>query len=320
MNLIGHDDARLAWRKALGSHKMHHAWLLAGKSGLGKAQFALAAARELVGVDGVGQDNSQHPDILTLARAPKDKKEADKQAAGKPYETARNIKVDQIRAMQQRLNTRPTLGDRRAIIIEPADDMERGASNALLKSLEEPPQGTFFLLVSHSPAKLLPTIRSRCRMVRFPSLSDAQMQQVLGELAPEADPATRAAAIAAGAGSPGAALTFVEQGLAAIADLMRQIVVDGDQGFVLRGDLASAIGQRPTREKLRAVLDLARGIVAEDLANASKRSLPARIASHEELVRLTDEMPTYNYDPGLLVMEIGTLLARAGAASERANV
>lgn len=315
--LPGHEEPWRAWRQALGGERMHHAWLLAGKRGLGKAEFAHAAALELVGGE-PGADH--HPDVITLTHPPKDKKEADKRAAGKPYETARNIKVDQIREMQQRLTTRPTLGDRRAIIVNPSDDMEASASNALLKSLEEPPEGTFFLLVAHSPAKLLPTIRSRCRTLRFPTLSDEQMATLLAHAAPEADEQSRQAAITAAAGSPGAAEAFIEMGLGELSQIMRQLLSEGDTTFVLRGKLTSAIGQRPDRDKMRAVLDLARSIISEDLAAASSTQLPARIKAHEELVRITGEMPTYNFDPGMLVMEIGTLLARAGQASERANV
>ncbi len=295
---------------------MHHAWLLAGKAGIGKMQFAQAAARELVGA---APDLQQHPDIHVLTYGAKDDKEDRKRADGKPFELARSIRIAQIRAMQQRLNTRPTMGERRAVIIDPADDMERNAANALLKSLEEPPVGTFFLLVSHRPARLLPTIRSRCRMMRFPVLSDGELAGLLAAQAPDATPATREAAIAAAGGSPGAALAFVELGLGEIAQLMRQILGEGDPAFVLRGRLAGAIGARPDRDRLKATLDLARAAVCDGVAEASPSQRNARIVAHEDLVRLTGEMPTYNYDPGLLVMEIGTLLAQAGGASERAH-
>ena len=317
MRLIGHDQARAAWRDALDGERMHHAWLLAGKAGLGKMQFALAAARELVGA-APGLD--QHPDIHVLTHLPKDDKEDKKREEGKPYETKRNIAIAQIRAMQQRLTTRPTLGERRAIIIDPADDMERNASNALLKSLEEPPRGTYFLLVSHRPSRLLPTIRSRCRTLRFAALPDDAMQAILAERAPNCDAATRSAAIAAAAGSPGRALGFIASGLGPVAELMRRILGEGDSGFVLRGELAASLGARPDRARLEAALDLARSILDEDLVTLPADAVTPRVEAHAELVRLTGELATYNYDPGLLAMEIGTLLAGAAPASERANV
>ena len=314
MSLVGHEAAWESWRSAMSGTRMHHAWLLAGKKGLGKATFAQSAARELLGATGEGE----HPDILTLTYGPKNKDEAKKRDEGKPYELARGIKVDQVREIQRRLNTRPTVGDKRVVIIDPADDMEVSASNALLKSLEEPPQGTYFLLVAHSPARLLPTIRSRCRTVRFPVIAHEEMDQLLRRLAPEAEIASRDAAIAAAAGSPGAALSFLDFDLGKSAQLMRRIVEEGDRDFGLRGQLAGTIGARQDIPRLQAVLDLARAILAERIENATgdPRQL---VDTHAELVRLTGEQPTYNFDPGLLGMEIGTLLATAGAASERGN-
>lgn len=314
--MIGHDEAWDTWRAALAGERMHHAWLLTGKAGLGKGSFALAAAHELVGG---GPDPLQHPDILMLTYGPKTKEDAKKRDDGKPHELARGIKVDQIREIQRRLTTRPTLGDRRAVIVDPADDLERPAANALLKSLEEPPAGTFFLLICHSPARLLPTIRSRCRTLRFPALSD----EAIGRwLAQQTDAASdeRAAAIAAASGSPGAALGFVAMGLAATAKTMRHIRDSGDRDFIARGELTALIGARPERDRLRAVLDLARATVAEDIERLPARIAGQRIAAHEGLVRLTGEFLTYNYDTGLLALEIGNLLSQCSEASASANV
>ena len=313
--LLGHNQAWRAWRTAMSGERMHHAWLLTGRRGVGKGTFAQAAAKELVGSS--GSDTGQHPDIITLTYGPKDDKEERKRADGKPFELARSIRIAQVRAMQARLNTRPTLGDRRAIIIDPADDMERNAANALLKSLEEPPAGTFFLLVAHSPARLLPTIRSRCRILRFPTIDDAEMDELLLSLAPEADDPTRTAAIAAASGSPGAALQFVEMELGKVAQAMQSILETGDDTFQLRGGLATLIGARPDRDRIRAVLELARSTVAQELKPGTD---PRRVIdAHGELVRLASEQPTYNFDAGLLAMEIGTLLAKAAKASERAD-
>lgn len=313
--LLGHEEPWDAWRRALSGERMHHAWLLAGKKGLGKAQFAQAAALELVG--GHAHDGN-HPDILTLTHGPKNKEEAKKRDDGKPYELARGIKVDQVREIQRRLTTRPTLGTRRAVIIDPSDDMELSASNALLKSLEEPPAGTYFLLVAHSPARLLPTIRSRCRTLRFSALDRSTMESLLREIAPETDIATRDAAVAAAAGSPGAALGFVAYELGKIAQLMRQIIENGDRDFGLRGALAAAIGTKQDIPRVQAVLDLARAILAERIDSFS--GSPAQLVdTHSEIVRLSGEQPTFNYDAGLLAMEIGTLLAQVSKASERDN-
>ncbi len=298
---------------------MHHGWILAGKRGIGKAAFALQAARELVAEAGISQPAGDHPDIITLTHLPANKDEEKKKEDGKPYQLKRNITVDQIRAMQQRLNTRPTLGSRRAIIIDPADDLEKGASNALLKSLEEPPAGTFFLLVTHRPGRLLPTIRSRCRVLRFPDLTDEQIDMVLAREVPDADKQTRAAAIAASGGSPGVALEFVELDLGKLHGLMVQIARSGDPGFKLRGMLAETMGARPDRQRQMATIELARSVVAREMEDVNRQSIPGMVHAHSELVRLAVQFPTYNFDPGLLVMEIGTLLTSFAASREPAN-
>lgn len=312
----GHDDAWREWEAALSGPRMHHGWMLAGRQGLGKREFALAAAHRLVGG---GPAPGEHPDIIILSRPPKDDKEERKRADGKEFERKRNITVDQIRAMQRRLTTRPTLGSRRAIIVDPADDLEKGASNALLKSLEEPPEGTFFLLVVHRPARLLPTIRSRCRVVRFAPLGDSAVAKLLAVHAPNTDAETRAAAIAAAGGAPGAALEFVEQELGPVAALMRSIVRDGDADFALRGELSAAIGVRPDRERIQATFDLGRAILAEQMGAVPTAQLMQLADAHADLVALAGQAPTYNFDPGFLAMEIGSLLASAAPHKERGH-
>ncbi|RKF23401.1 DNA polymerase III subunit delta' [Altericroceibacterium spongiae] len=310
---IGHDFAWREWYAALAGPRMHHAWLLTGQRGIGKMGFALQAARELVKEEGVPQPAADHPDILILTHAPANADEEKKRADGKPYQTKRNISVDQIRTMQHRLNTRPTLGSRRAIIVDPADDMEKSASNALLKSLEEPPVGSYFLLVSHRPGRLLPTIRSRCRILRFPTLSTAEIDNILRREAPNADETARSAAVAASAGSPGAALDFVELELGKLHQLMADIAQHGDPDFTLRGKLADSMGARPDRKRQLAAIDLARSVIGNQMESTIPRAIPRLTEAYADLNHLANQAPTYNFDPGLLIMEIGTLLASLAA-------
>lgn len=310
-----HIEAWRQWRDALGGDRMHHGWLLAGKAGLGKRDFAMAAARELVAEPGVPQPTGDHPDIIVLTYGPKDDKGEKAQADGKPFDLARSIRIKQIRAMQKRLITRPTLGSRRAIIIDPADDLEKSSANALLKSLEEPPAGTFFLLVTHRPARLLPTIRSRCRTLRFPVLSDGDLAVMLEEGGIPPDPG----AIAAAEGSFGAALRFAAQDLAPVARAITALISGGENGIVLRGELARLIGPRADRERVQAVLDLAQGLVARTARGSNDPNHRARlIEAYAALVALAAEAPTANFDPGMLPFAIGNLLVSAAPASEPA--
>jgi len=319
MTLVGHEEAWHEWRRAMAGDRMHHAWMLVGPKGTGKGLFARAAAAELVAQAGIQQPSwDHHPDIL-IPEHPPEKGEEKKAEAGDPdVKRKRSIPVEEVRALQRRLTTRPTLGSRRAVIFDPADDLERAASNALLKSLEEPPVGTFFLLVTHRPARLLPTIRSRCRVLRFPAISDADMERILAVEAPEADAATRSAAIAAAGGSPGAALGFVDQDLAPLHRIMGRLVQEGDDHFALRGEFSALIGARPDRERQLATLDLARAVLTGMLRSASPAQQSRVIAAHAELSSLTALVPTHNFDAGLLAMEIGGLLASAAMPRETA--
>jgi len=235
MGMIGHEDAWLQWRAAMAGPRMHHAWILGGKKGLGKAHFAEEAARLLVAEPGVDQPRGNHPDVITLSHLPANKDEEKKRDEGKPYQLKRNISIDQIRQMQQRLNTRPTLGSRRAIIIDPADDMEKNASNALLKSLEEPPAGTYFLLVTHRPGRLLPTIRSRCRTLAIPAMEQALLASQLHlRLGLGANEAQRLAAMSRGA--MGRAMRLAQSGAIAADDAARGLLTSlpkGDEAALL---------------------------------------------------------------------------------------
>ncbi|MEL6487080.1 MAG: DNA polymerase III subunit delta', partial [Pseudomonadota bacterium] len=225
-------------------------------------------------------------------------------------------RVREIRAMQRRLTTRPTLGSKRVIIINPADEMNKEAANALLKSLEEPPQGTFFILVAHRPSRLLPTIRSRCRVLRFPLLTDEELARMIADEGHTRDPL----ALAFAGGSFGAALRFVEEDLAPLARLMEDLLSKGDPGFAARAELARLIGPRADRGRWQAVFDLAQGLTSKRagaVENAVQRE--ALINAYTGLVELSAQAPTHNFDTGLLSLEIGTLLVSAHAASEPAH-
>ncbi len=316
--LIGHEPVWREWHAARAGRRMHHAWMLVGREGLGKAAFARAAAIELVAETGVPQPAAeQHPDILWLTPLPANEDEVKKRDDGRPYATKRNISVDQVRAMQRRLVTRPTLGSRRAVIIDAADLLEKGSANALLKSLEEPPQGTFFLLVVHQPGRLLPTLRSRCQVLRIQPLEAAALGRALDAQAPALDQLTREAAIAVGSGSPGAALAFAEQDLGKAWQIMRQIVARGDADMTLRAGLSSIIGQRPDRDRQMAALTAARMVLVDAMGGSHDSA--ALADAHAALVVLAREAPIYNYDPGLLMLEIGTLLAGVARIRARAS-
>ncbi len=333
-SLYGHDTQQQAVLRAFSGGKMHHAWLLTGAKGVGKASFAWAAAQHILsrepafctdtftpdlhGAGGQLLAAHNHPDCHYLTREPKDDKERRNKENGKPYERRRNIPIDQVRAMQQKLTTRPSLGARRVIIIDSADNLERGAANALLKSLEEPPQNTIFFLISHNPGKLLPTIRSRCMTLAFHGLDDESMRRALLTQDESLTAQQLESLLQIGHGSPGYALKFLELGMEEIHTLMRKIAETGDRDQKLRLQLAKLLSVKAAKEKLQAFTEYATVFAARISRERQGRSLPQAIAAWEELVSLAEKAPTYNFTPEALVYQIGGLLARLAPPREAA--
>ena len=200
---------------ALQRGRLHHAWLLTGAEGVGKATFAYRAARRLLGARAaighglLGADPDDpvcrqvaarsHPDLLVLERETDD---------GKPR---RNIPVDEARLLPEFFAKSPATAPYRVAIIDAADDLNVNAANAVLKTLEEPPPRGVLFLVSHAPGKLLPTIRSRCRMLTFAPWDEARTADFVAARAgvPDND-AVRLAQMAKGA--PGKALALASSG------------------------------------------------------------------------------------------------------------
>jgi DNA polymerase III subunit delta' len=288
-SLLGHDAQAAAFLAAMGSDRLHHAWLLTGPRGVGKASFARSAALRLLaeaadpalGGQGLTVDQDHRIARLFSARSHPDFRLVEREVWKKPDELlplderkgdetlGRNIKVLQIRWLDRILSVAPSLSRRRAIVIDAADDMERGAANALLKSLEEPPAGTVFFLVSHMPGRLLPTIRSRCRLLRFSPLSDEQMRVVLRREMPDADPAELDALVKAGEGAPGQALRFAGLDIGALDRALSELARTGDPSNATRVALAKSLALKAAQPRYEAFLERAPSFIA---AQARRRT------------------------------------------------
>jgi DNA polymerase-3 subunit delta' len=179
----GHDRIIEVLRRSLRSGKTPHSYLFEGVSGCGRKKTALA----LIGAlfcpalmdDGCGVCPScrktaagNHPDIHLLS----------------PLPDKRDISVDQLREMQHTLSLRPYEAPRKACIIDPAERMNPSSANSLLKTLEEPPGNALIVLLTENAGMLLPTVRSRCQLIRFAPLSLEHTVSLLEQsgMAPEA--------------------------------------------------------------------------------------------------------------------------------------
>lgn len=206
--LQGADAAQAAFETALSRGRLHHAWLLTGPEGVGKATFAYRAARQLLGARDAGSELDpvsrlvcarSHPDLMVL-----DLEAAD----GKPR---RSIPVDEARQLPEFFSKAPAMAPFRVAIIDTADDLNVNAANAVLKTLEEPPERGVLFLISNSPGKLLPTIRSRCRRLAFAPWAEDEVAAFLVERA-GADEHDAALLARMAHGGPGRALALAEQG------------------------------------------------------------------------------------------------------------
>jgi len=184
--LYGQQAAEKTFLDAFNGDRLHHAWLITGTQGIGKATLAWRIARFLLATPPQADDGlfgaPPAPDSLEIA--PDHPVNARIAALSDPglYLLRRawdadkkrfkaNIGVDDIRAMSNFFGLTNTEGGRRVVILDAADDMNVNAANALLKILEEPPADAILLLISHQPSGLLPTIRSRCRVLRCQPLA-----------------------------------------------------------------------------------------------------------------------------------------------------
>lgn len=324
--MIGQDDAEKAFLEAWQGGRLHHAWLLAGPQGMGKATFAARAARFLAthGRAGMGQridlddagdkaagklvDAGNHPEIIHLARQVKDK--------GK--ELARNITIDQVRGVIRRLHLSLSLGDWRVIIVDAVDDLETDGANALLKTLEEPPARTLFLLISHSPGRLLPTIRSRCRILRFQPVDRDVMTAWLHEQRPMLDIADVRAIAGASGGVPGKALALIDSDVAAMEKKLLAIAASGDPGNRLREALAREVGGTSNRARLELVIDIVPGLLAELARSRPVADIAPVLAQWDRVQRTVRDAVRGSYDGAMVGFEIGNCLAELAPRQERA--
>jgi DNA polymerase-3 subunit delta' len=227
-----------AFLDALNRGRLHHAWLLCGPEGIGKATFAYRAARRLLGAApepaygllGAAPDSPvsrqviahSHPDLMVLERVGDDGKQR------------KVIPVDDARRLPEFFSKAPASAPWRVAIVDSVNDMNPNAANALLKTLEEPPDRGILFLVSHAPGGLLATIRSRCRRLSFrPWAAEAVAAFVCAHADVSEEQALRLARMAKG--SPGRALDLAARNAVDVDDAAHDLLTrlpDVDHGAV----------------------------------------------------------------------------------------
>lgn len=288
--LYGQATAEAGFLQAHAAGRMHHAWLLTGPRGVGKATLAWRIARFLLATpvdegpsmfapsppDSLDVDPDlpvsrrlralSEPGLFLLRRGPTDKGDR----------LSNDIRVDMVRKLANFLQLSATEGGRRVIIVDAADELNPQAANALLKMLEEPPARCFFLMISHQPTGLLPTIRSRCRELRLAPLGADDMARALAQAGIDL-PANTAALTELSAGSVGEAIRLLSQGgLEIYAELITLFarLPDLDRPRALR--LAEAAAARGTTDRLGLLMALTDLMLAR-LARSGATGQPPQV-------------------------------------------
>jgi DNA polymerase III subunit delta' len=218
--LFGHEAAEDFLARSYRSGKGHHAILIEGAEGIGKATLAFRFANHVL-AHPQPQEAPEHisdPDPASpafrqiVAGASHNLLHITRPLDAKTGKIKTAITVDEVRRAGKFFGQTSGTESWRIVIVDPADDMNRSAANAILKMLEEPPRRSMFLVLSHAPGRLLPTIRSRCMPLVLRPLHDADLKQALQNLGLTITPAVATRLMSAAGGSVSQAIKLVNYG------------------------------------------------------------------------------------------------------------
>ena len=223
--IIGHSSQKLSFLSSFASNRLHQCWLLAGDMGIGKASFAWLIAKFLLTTKYQPADlkiDLNESNINSILE-PQSGNTLNRIISGseqrvyivrRGYNEKRktffkNISIEDVRKLQSYCSLSIADGGKRIIIIDTADDLNKSSSNALLKLLEEPPKNTIFLLISHQPNLLVPTIKSRCQKLSFSNLDQTDLGAVLTAIGCKIEPSDQVSLSILSKGSAGAACRLI---------------------------------------------------------------------------------------------------------------
>lgn len=328
--LFGQEEAERAFRDALSAGRLHHAWLIGGPQGIGKATLAYRVAKFVLDRGGraggrvdslaVPPDSRaarqvaalSHPGLMVLRRVPATEKKA----------ASTTIPVDEVRRALQLFGSTAIDAGYRVCIVDSADDLIPASANALLKMVEEPPPRSLFLILSHAPQRVLPTIRSRCRKLLLRPLADDALAQVIRSLPEPLGTASDDALATAIRGADGSARRAIE-----LLDPDRARTVETVEGLLaglpaLDWRKVAALADRLARKGAEQDLEIALETVErwaselmEARAGEGARRLAPLVEVCEKSARAAADADTYNLDRRPLVLSLFGDLAEAVRAT-----
>ena len=323
--LFGHQDEERALLDSYKSGRIAHAWLIGGPPGIGKATLAFRLARFVLAHPDPGAPEVQNATSLAVdpdnpvARRMAAQAQGDllvlerslNEQTGKLYTV---IRVDDVRRTISFFGSTAGEGGWRIAIVDAVDDLQREGANALLKVLEEPPQRSLLLLVSHSPGRELPTLRSRCRRLLLRPLETADVTRaVTAATGLDADSPEVRQATAAAEGSVGRALGLLDGAAIALRQRMQDLFAQlPDPDPRALHALGEAIGGTDPRT-LEAFMDMVNGWLSARLGEgAQPKAQMARVAdTWEKVNRAARDVETYNLERKPLVFTVFGALAEA---------
>ncbi len=253
-DLIGHQAAEQKFIDARASGRMHHAWLITGPPGVGKATLAYRMIRAVLGGESLLETSLDIPKDDPVSQRVESLGHGDFHLLRRPYDfktkkLRSEIPVAEARALNEFFSRKPSEGGWRICLIDSMDEMNKNAENAILKTLEEPPQQAMMILIANVPGRLLPTIRSRCLHLPLRAVPSRDIRPWLSGRTKESSEIIDAA-VHLSRGGPGKAAALVQNADTVLKPLSRFLASLSDQDARLDQMVAnnlSAMNAGPSR-------------------------------------------------------------------------
>jgi len=334
--LVGHEVQEKLILDAWRNRVLHHAYLISGPKGIGKATFAYRMARFLLSADENKAENyksleispnndifkqisaNAHPDFKVIERGyiKTDRQKIYKALSSGNYmneddlaklKKSAEIVVDDVREVCDFLAKSSAYGGWRIVIIDSVDEMNRSSANAILKVLEEPPHRTMMLLVAHNPDTLLPTVRSRCAKLELKPLQDNITASLLRRYCSDLNESEVKKISVLAEGSIGKAMVYVDGNAVDFYDRIKKTVKDG-KNFKIKDILEfSDIAVKDNN------YELFKELIGRFLAEQARSGINALTYTKlfDDFSRIFKQTESLNLDKRQVVMNMMVALARA---------
>jgi len=251
-DLISHKEAEQKFIQAVNSGRLHHAWLISGVPGIGKATLAYRMIRRLLGGQSLLTDSLDIPRDDPAAQRVESLGHGDFFLLRRPYDfktkkLRSEIPVAETRKLSDFYTRKASEGGWRVCLVDSMDEMNRNAENAILKNLEEPPERAIIILISHNPGRLLPTIRSRCLNLQLRSVPVAEMKPWLSRRHTGVSDKIIDAAAKLSRGGPGKATALVSNADSVLSPLTRFLSSLGNSDALMDQKIAGIFSPNTAR-------------------------------------------------------------------------